>query len=247
MEPQEYEVMDRVEGEMWWYRALHERAVSLLARFPGKVALPVLDAGCGTGGLLARLAVAFPARPLVGVDVAAEAVLRARRKVPHARLMVGSICRLPLDRERFGAVVSCDVLCHRLVEERTALAELRRVLAPGGTLILNLPAHEWLRSAHDERVQNARRYERRPLARLLAEMGFIVREVRHWNTLLLPVMVLRRKVMARRAEAKSDVALLPPPLEAMFRAVTAVEGLIARAGMPFPAGGSLLAVAERPA
>lgn len=247
MEPQEYDLMDRVEGEMWWYRALHARVVSSLDRFPGLVERPLLDAGCGTGGLLARLAAAFPGRELVGVDVAPEAVRHAQRKVPAARVIVGSVSALPFAQGFFGAIVSCDVLCHRLVDERAALAELHRVLAPGGMLVLNLPAHEWLRSAHDERVHNARRYTQRSLRPLLERTGFVVRDLRHWNALLLPLMVLQRKVLARAEGARSDVALLPPPIEAMFRAVTGVEGMLARLGVRFPAGGSLLAVAERPA
>ncbi|MDW8444931.1 MAG: methyltransferase domain-containing protein [Acetobacteraceae bacterium] len=231
---------------MWWYRALHARVVACLGRFPGPPSLPLLDAGCGTGGLLARAVRAFPGRTFVGVDVAPEAVRRARRKVPEARLAVASVSALPFAGESFAAVVSCDVLCHRLVEEERALAEFFRVLAPGGTLILNLPAHEWLRSAHDERVHNARRYTRRALGSRLERAGFAVCELRHWNTLLLPLMVLKRKMLARGRAGNSDVALLPPPIEAIFRAVTGAEGLLARAGVRFPAGGSLLAVAQRP-
>ncbi len=247
MEPQEYDLMDRVEGEMWWYRALHARVVSCLNGCPGLLEKPLLDAGCGTGGLLARLAAAFPSRDLVGVDVASEAVRRARRKVPRARLVVGSVSALPFPRGFFGAIVSCDVLCHCLVDEAAALAEFRRVLAPGGMLVLNLPAHEWLRSGHDERVHNARRYSGASLRPRLEQAGFTVLDIWHWNALLLPLMVLQRKVVARRRGTRSDVALLPPPIEAIFRAVTGVEGMLAEVGVRFPVGGSLLAVAERPA
>ncbi len=247
MEPLEYDLMDRVEGEMWWYRALHARVISALSRFPGLVGRPLLDAGCGTGGLLARLAAAFPEREFFGVDVTAEAVRRAQRKVPRARLVIGSVSALPFEQGSFGAIASCDVLCHRLVHEAAALAEFRRVLAPGGTLVLNLPAHEWLRSAHDERVHNARRYSGWGLRSVLEQSGFAVRDMWHWNALLLPLMVLQRKVVARGGRARSDVALLPPPIETIFRAVMGVEGMLAGVGVRFPVGGSLLAVAERPA
>ncbi len=232
---------------MWWYRALHARVISALSRCPGPSGRPLLDAGCGTGGLLARLVAAFPEREVFGVDVTPEAVRRAQRKVPKARLVIGSVSALPFQQGSFGAIASCDVLCHRLVDEAAALAEFRRVLAPGGTLVLNLPAHEWLRSAHDERVHNARRYSGARLRSVLGRAGFAVREMWHWNTLLLPLMVLQRKVLARGSWARSDVALMPPLVEAMFRAVTGVEGMLVRVGVRFPAGGSLLAVAERPA
>ncbi|MFQ3622220.1 MAG: class I SAM-dependent methyltransferase [Acetobacteraceae bacterium] len=247
MEADEYDRMDRVEGSMWWYRALHGRVLDALSRWPGVASLPVLDAGCGTGGLLSRLAAAAPGRALAGLDLSTEAIRRARLKVPGAFLAVGSIGRLPFRDGGFGAAVSCDVLCHRMVDEQAALAELHRVLAPGGTLILNLPAHAWLRSVHDERVHTARRYDRRRLGRLLEQAGFRVLRLGHWNSLLLPLMVLQRKVLSRVGSGggRSDVALFPPPIEAMFRAVTDVEAALARLGVRYPAGGSILAVASR--
>jgi ubiquinone/menaquinone biosynthesis C-methylase UbiE len=246
MEPDEYDRMDRVEDTMWWYRALHARVIAALRREPGEPALPLLDAGCGTGGLLRRLAAAFPGRALAGVDLAPEAVRRARRKVPAAALAVGSVAALPFGPARFGAVVSCDVLCHRLVDEAAALAELRRVLAPGGMLVLNLPAHQWLHSAHDRRVHTARRYQRAGLSRLLEEAGFAPVSLGFWNALLLPLMVVQRKLLARfRAEESSDVAAFSPPIDAIFRAVTDTEAALTRLGLRFPAGGSLLAVARR--
>jgi ubiquinone/menaquinone biosynthesis C-methylase UbiE len=247
MEPDEYDRMDRVEDAMWWYRALHLRVIAALRREPGIAGLPLLDAGCGTGGLLRRLAQDQPGRALAGIDVAEAAIRRARRKVPQAALAVGSVAALPFAAARFGAAVSCDVLCHRQVDEAAALAELRRVLAPGGVLVLNLPAHEWLLSAHDRRVHNARRYSRGGLRRLLEAAGFAPVSLGFWNALLLPLMVVQRKVLGRfRAEESSDVAAFSPPIDAIFRAVTDAEAALARLGLRFPVGGSLLAVARRP-
>jgi ubiquinone/menaquinone biosynthesis C-methylase UbiE len=246
MEPDEYDRMDRVEDRMWWYRALHARVIEALEREPGDPSLPLLDAGCGTGGLLRRLAQVFPGRALTGVDVAEEAVRRARRKVPGAALAVGSIAALPFGDVRFGAVVSCDVLCHRLVDEAAALAELRRVLAPGGVLVLNLPAHQWLHSAHDRRVHNARRYNRARLRWALEGAGFAPVSLAFWNSLLLPLMVVQRKMLGRfRAEEASDVAAFSPPIDAILSAIMATEAALARLGLRFPVGGSLLAVARR--
>ncbi|WP_439579319.1 class I SAM-dependent methyltransferase [Elioraea sp.] len=246
MEPDEYNQMDRVEGVMWWYRALHARVIEALRRSPGDPSLPLLDAGCGTGGLLRRLAEVLPSRRLVGLDVENEAIRRARRKVPSALLAVGSVDAMPFADGRFGAVVSCDVLCHRLVDEAAALAELRRVLAPRGMLVLNLPAHQWLHSAHDRRVHTARRYSRAELRRTLETAGFAPVSLGFWNALLLPLMVVQRKVLWRfRAEESSDVAAFSPPIDATFRAVTDTEAALARLGLRFPAGGSLLAVARR--
>ena len=77
MEPAEYDLMDAAEQRMWWYRALHARVIGALRRRPGPAGT-VLDAGCGTGGLLARMA--SLGRPLAGLDFNPAAAARAAAK-----------------------------------------------------------------------------------------------------------------------------------------------------------------------
>jgi ubiquinone/menaquinone biosynthesis C-methylase UbiE len=243
VEAAEYDLMDAVEQRMWWYRALHLRALQALQRRPGAPGA-LLDAGCGTGGLLRRLAGTL-GRALVGLDYNPEAARRAGAK-SGALTAGGDANCLPFADGSFGALVSLDVLCHRAVEPGLALAEFHRVLQPGGTLVLNLPAFEWLHSAHDIRVHNARRFTADQARALLAEAGFTAIETRYWNALLLPLMILQRKILKSDSEAKSDVAPFPPWLDAMLYSVTALEGFLARLGLRFPAGGSVLVIATRP-
>lgn len=245
VETAEYDLMDAVEDRMWWYRAVHARVIDALARRPGDPALPVLDAGCGTGGLLRRLSEALGGRPLVGLEYQEFAARRARAK-SGALVATGDVNTLPFPGGAFGAAVSVDVLCHRLVSPERSLAELRRVLAPGGTLVVNLPAFEWLKSAHDRRVHNARRTTARAARAELAAAGFERIEARYWNALLLPLMVVQRKLLAAREDAASDVAPYPPWLDRMLHGVTALERRLAALGLRYPAGGSVLLVATRP-
>lgn len=226
---------------MWWFRGLHAHLLAALAEAPARRRL--LDAGCGTGGLLARLAAALPEAALVGLEIDAGAALLAREK-SGALLAIGSVDRLPFAADSFDAVLSADVLCHRGVDEAQALAGFRRCLKPGGLLVLNLPAYRWLASAHDDAVGNARRYGRAELRRRLAEAGFARIRARYWNGFLFPLMVLRRKLW-RRAGA-SDVELLPAPVERVFGAVVALERRLLGAGLSLPFGGSILAVAVKP-
>lgn len=244
MDAQEYDLMDAAEDRMWWYRAVHARLLDALAGRPGADG-PLLDAGCGTGGFLARLAAAEPGRALVGLDYNPQASARAARK-SGAAVTAGTVNALPFPDACFGAAVSVDVLCHMAVDQPAALAELKRVLKPGGTLVLNLPAFEWLRSAHDARVHTARRYTADGVRAELEAAGFRDVAPRYWNCLLLPLMALRRKVLARNPEGESDVGHFPPLLDAAFHAATRVERALARLGLRFPAGGSVLVTATRP-
>ncbi len=243
MEPAEYDLMDAAEQGMWWYRALHAHAIAALpaARIGGA---GLLDAGCGTGGFLARLRAARPDLPATGLEYFPAAAARARAKagVPVA---IGSVNAMPFEAGRFGAVASLDVLCHAAVEPEPALAEMARILAPGGLLLLNLPAFDWLRSAHDLRVRNSRRFTASGTRRLLAASGFTAIRTRYWNALLLPLMVAQRKLLARAPHHGSDVAPFPPWLDHSLHAVTVLERRLMGLGLPFPAGGSILATATR--
>ena len=236
MEPGEYDLMDAVEGKMWWYRALHARVLDALDGVTGRA----LDAGCGTGGLLACLARCRPDLALAGIEWDGPAANRARHK-SLADVVRGSVNALPFADRVFDVAITADVLCHRAVDVPRALGELARVLRPGGRLVVNLPAFSWLLSAHDIRVHNVRRFTARQLRDSLARAGFHSVTARYWNGLLLPLMVLRRKLLAR-GETVSDVALYPPWLDATLHAVTVLER---RLRLPLCAGGSVLAVAIR--
>ena len=142
----------------------------------------------------------------------------------------------------FDAAVLADVLCNEAVDPGAALAEVRRVLRPGGRLVVNMPAYAWLMSAHDARVRNARRMTRGATAAMLARAGFVRVRARYWNGVLLPLMVAQRKILSR-GPAASDVALFPPWVDAMLRAATRFERALP---FPPPAGGSVLAIAETP-
>jgi ubiquinone/menaquinone biosynthesis C-methylase UbiE len=243
MERAEYDQMASLEGTMWWYRALHLELISRLDRAALGPNARVLDAGCGTGGFLKRLHDAHPALSLEGIELDEQAAAVARRKTGLA-IVVGSVARMPFEAGSFSAIVSADVLCHANVDERAALSEFHRCLSPGGALLLNLPAYEWLASAHDDRVQNVRRYGARRASDLVRTAGFARVRVMHWNSLLFPLMLARR-IMLGGGAARSDVRRFPDWQNRLLFAVTAAERRLSSAGVRLPFGGSVQVEAFR--
>jgi len=242
MEAEEYRKLAAVEDAMWYFRALHGHVWRELKAHapagPGRV----LDAGCGTGGLIRRLASRRPDWCWTGVDVAPLACQLAReRGIPDVQ--EASVAALPFGDGEFSAVVSADVLYH-LDDDEGALREMARVLRPGGVMVINVPAHAWLWSYHDVAVDGHRRYARKEVTAKLRRAGLTVERVTHWNTLLLPFIAARRKLWPA-PKTGSDVQLAAPWVEVGLSAVMAVEmGWVRNLG-DLPLGSSILAVARR--
>jgi SAM-dependent methyltransferase len=240
LERREYDKLNAVEDEMWWFRGNH---ANLLTAFRGRAERPpvgpLLDAGCGTGGLLAKLARELPEFRPIGLDADALACAVARGKSGRP-VCAGSANAMPFADRSLAAIFSADVLCHGNVDEVRALADFHRCLAVGGLLVMNLPSYQWLLSAHDHAVHNVRRYTQRRVRALLRGAGFSKIRMTYWNTILFPLMVLRR--LSARREI-SDVMPFPAPLELAFRGIMRIENRLLGHGIRLPFGGSLLATA----
>ena len=233
---------------MWWFAATHANLLMLARQYAEDAAAQsrVLDAGCGTGGLLAKLAADRPQATVFGLDADQQACERAVAKSARP-VCRGSVNALPFAEASLSAIFSADVLCHRDVDERQALFEFRRCLMPGGILVLNLPAYGWMLSRHDAAVYNVRRYTRSRIARLLRSAGFRLVYASYWNFVLFPIMVITRKLLPARDDGASDVRPYPAPIEALCRAVTGFERALLKGGLRLPFGGSLIAIAGKSA
>lgn len=243
MERREYERLAAVEEQGWWFRGLHENLIEAWrATRPRASDAVLLDAGSGTGGLLTRLKRAAPQAYCIGLELDAMAAATAQAK-SGATIIAGSVIAPPFAAASCDAIFSADVLCHRGVEPAPALAALAPCLKSGGVLVLNLPAYRWLFSGHDLAVDNVRRFGAGEVRTLLRAAGLTDIRIRYWNSLLFPLMLVRR--IAHRG-AKSDVALLPAAVERLFGAILWLERGLFAAGLRLPFGGSILAVAIKP-
>jgi SAM-dependent methyltransferase len=239
---EEHHKMAAVEDTMFYYIGLHALLEGLLLkRFKSK-SLAVLDAGCGTGGFIKRLKGRYSRWTFTGIDFSPVACSLARQRT-EATILQGSILDLPFEDHTFDCVVTADVLYH-LQEDTLALKEIARVLKPEGILLINLPAHAWLWSYHDDAVAGLRRYNRKGLSLKLRDAGFEIQFCSHWNTLLLPLIYIRRKLLPA-PESGSDVKAYSPLVEWLGRKALASEQFVLSLGIALPLGSSVIAVARK--
>jgi SAM-dependent methyltransferase len=195
----------------------------------------VLDAGCGTGRNLQDYARLGPA---AGVDPSASAVEFCRQR-GLSDVTEAGVEALPFDDGAFDLVFATDVLEH-VDDDVAAMRELRRVVAPGGTLVATVPAYMWLWTANDVALQHRRRYSRPQLAQSAAASGWRPEIATYFNSVLLPPIAVARKLRPKSAgEERAELELTPPLVDrALSLPMQAEAGLIAR-GANLPAGVSV--------
>jgi ubiquinone/menaquinone biosynthesis C-methylase UbiE len=235
-----------LEERHWWYRGRRRivlDAVELLRRrLPADPS--VLDVGCGSGAMLAHLNRAVG--PATGVDVNPRVVEHARGR-GLSSVSVAGVEQLPFPEGAFELVTCLDVLEH-VPDDRGALAELRRVTAAHGLLLVTVPAYPSLWSGHDVAAGHVRRYRAGELGAAAQSEGWRPVLETHFNALLLPLVVCARMIArARRVTPRSDLLATPRWIDPVLEAPLRLEAAVIRRGRTLPAGLSLLAAFENPA
>ncbi len=224
MQAKDFEDLYETEEKMWWFAGMREISAALLDEFSPKNIENILDIGCGTGLNLEWLKrYGAHEASIKGLDVEAVALSFCRARGQHY-LVQASATDLPFPDEYFDLVTSFDVLVQLPGEssDKQAIAEMHRILKPGGIAFVRAAAYQWLYSGHDVAVNTQRRYNLKELSQKLENAGFTVLRKTYANTLMFPAAVLRRMVLKKigLADAGSDVKQLPPSLEWLNRLLT---------------------------
>jgi SAM-dependent methyltransferase len=234
-----------LEEANFWFRARNELIQWALRNyFPN--AKSFFEIGCGTAFVLAGIRENFPEMRLVGSEIFADGLAFARARLPGVDLYQMDARQIPFERE-FDVIGAFDVLEH-IIEDDTVLQQMFRATRPGGGVLITVPQHRFLWSAIDEHSMHQRRYSRVELRAKVERAGFRIQRVTSFISLVLPFMICSRM----KRNSSRDFQLwrefeISRPLNAVLTNILAVERALVERGVSFPAGGSLLLIAKRPA
>jgi SAM-dependent methyltransferase len=240
MSPDAYLQMAETEAEHWWFRGRRDVLVSVLRRLALPSRARVLEVGSGTGGNLEMLA-EFGSVSGLEMDETAR-MLTARNTGARFDIRAGRCPDdVPFDCERFDLICFFDCLEH-IADDVGSLSRMREVLAPGGKIVVTVPAYQWLWSAHDVYLHHHRRYDRSALAVCADQAGYRVERMTYFNTLLLPLAIAVRFIdrLLKRDRSSGDATPAGALNRLLYRIFSAERYWVSRGGLP--CGVSLLAV-----
>ena len=235
-----YDRMAAHDSTHWWYRARRDILADYLTRY---AALPadarILEIGCGTGHNLPMLS-GFGRVEAIEIDPAARAIAGERlgRAVGDAPLPA-----LPgVERGAYDLVAVLDVVEH-IEDDVAALKAMGGLLKPGGKILIAVPAHQWMWSAHDVVNHHHRRYSKATLAAAIERAGLRAKKLTYFNSLLFPLAAAARLAGRMTGRDDSDDSPPPKPLNTAFETIFRLERhLVGR--LPMTPGVSIVTLAE---
>jgi len=237
-----YPILFRVEQSHWWYigrRKIIARFVEEICRQVTDRRPRILDVGCGTGANLLLLSKYGDAE---GVDVSEDALAFCReRGLEKVRLGAGE--ELPYEAGEFDLVTAFDVVEH-MDDDLAGIREMRRVLRPGGRVLLFVPTFMFLWGLQDDVSNHRRRYRLPELCRVLEEAGFEIERTTYANiTFFLPILMVRKLMRLTGIKTDSENSINVTALNGVFGRVFGAESWVLKY-MNLPFGVSGLCVAR---
>lgn len=243
MEAGEYAKMRALEDRYWWFVGRRGLARSLVRLgMPTDRKPDLLDLGCGPGALLSELADEATA---TGADFSPLALEFCRER-GIARLARADAQAMPFVKHSFDVVTALDILEH-VEDDDAAFDEIFRVLRPGGTFVMSVPAFKWLWGPHDVALHHFRRYTRGQVERRLQDAGFRVERLSYAVFLLFPFVIVSRGLeKLRHGPAKASLPSVPDWANSFLIGMLAWESRLVSSGIRLPWGSSVVALARKP-
>ena len=242
MKEHTYPIMFRIEQSHWWYTGRRKILTSFVEDICRRVTdrrPRILDVGCGTGANLLMLSQFGDAE---GVDVSEDALAFCRERGLN-NVKLGAAEKLPYEDGTFDLVTALDVVEH-LDDDLAGLREMRRVLRPGGRVLLFVPTFMFLWGLQDDVSNHRRRYRMPELQRVLEQAGFEIERTTYANiTFFMPILAMRKLMRLTGIKAESENNINVSALNGVLARVLGAESFVLRY-MNIPFGVSGLCVAR---
>ena len=243
MKEHTYPIMFRIEQSHWWYTGRRKILTTFVEDICRRVTdrrPRILDVGCGTGANLLMLSQFGDAE---GVDVSEDALAFCReRGLENVKL--GAAEKLPYDDGTFDLVTALDVVEH-LDDDLAGLREMRRVLRPGGRVLLFVPTFMFLWGLQDDVSNHRRRYRMPELGRVLEQAGFEIERTTYANiTFFMPILAMRKLMRLTGIKAESENNINVSAFNGMLGRMLGAESFVLKY-MNIPFGVSGLCVARK--
>ena len=244
MKEHTYPIMFRVEQEHWWYtgrRKILSGFVEEICRQVTDRRPRILDVGCGTGANLLMLSEYGDAE---GVDISEDALAFCRERGLD-KVSLGAGEKLPYEDGTFDLVTALDVVEH-MDDDLAGLREMRRVLRPGGRVLLFVPTFMFLWGLQDDVSNHRRRYRLPELRRVLEQAGFEIERTTYANiTFFMPILVMRQLMRLTGIKAESENNINVTALNGVLGSVFGAESwLLKFMNLPFGVSGLCVARAK---
>ena len=241
MDETSYDIEKRVEGFHWWFsvrRKLLKSILSSLALPRGSLAL---DIGCGTGSNLRLLRA--EGLSVIGLDSSFYALSLAKMS-SQSFLLNADLNMLPIRPESIGLIIAMDIFEH-LENDRNGIRQCSQALTKGGTLIVTVPAFNWLWGIQDLVTRHKRRYRRKEIVNLLILEGFEVLKSSYFNFFLFfPILLARRTTRFLGLNISSENEINSKPLNLLLKGIFSLEPHLLK-HFPLPFGVSILCIARK--
>jgi SAM-dependent methyltransferase len=252
-DPSFFEQLALVEDQHFWFQGRNRLIFELVKRISSglKPGFFVLELGCGNGNVLRVLKKACPEAVVVGLELWFDGLRHARRR-SDAFVVQGDVRYCPFSKE-FDLIGMFDVLEH-IREEHETLVSLWKLLAPGGRLVLTVPAHQFLWSYFDEAAHHCRRYSEVELRKKLTAAGFEVEFQSQFMACIFPIVWIFRKISGLRQKLNSSNARtlageefrLVPIANRILTLLLKLEARWLASGHLLPIGTSFVIIARKP-
>jgi SAM-dependent methyltransferase len=244
MKEHTYPIMFRVEQSHWWYTGRRKILADFVEQICRRVTdrrPRILDVGCGTGANLLMLSEYGDAE---GVDVSEDALAFCRERGLD-KVKLGAAEELPYEDGTFDLVTAFDVVEH-IDDDLAGLREMRRVLRPGGRVLLFVPTFMFLWGLQDDVSNHRRRYRLPELQRVLEQAGFEIERTTYANiTFFLPILAMRQLMRLTGVKADSENNINVSALNGVLGSVFGAESwILKRMNLPFGVSGLCVARAN---